>query len=45
MCGSSPLPVELFKRFQSVTGVDILKGYGMTEATCLCLATLRTVKR
>lgn len=35
MCGSSPLPVELFKRFQDVTGVEILEGYGMTEATCL----------
>jgi fatty-acyl-CoA synthase len=35
MCGSSPLPVELFKRFQQLTGVEILEGYGMTEATCL----------
>lgn len=35
MCGSSPLPVELFKRFQDVTGVEILEGYGMTEATCM----------
>ncbi|MBR9861822.1 MAG: acyl-CoA synthetase [Rhodobacteraceae bacterium] len=35
MCGSSPLPVELFRRFQDVTGVEILEGYGMTEATCL----------
>ncbi len=35
MCGSSPLPVELFKRFQDVTGVEIVEGYGMTEATCL----------
>ncbi|MEM7439058.1 MAG: acyl-CoA synthetase [Pseudomonadota bacterium] len=35
MCGSAPLPVELFKRFEEVAGVNILEGYGMTEATCL----------
>lgn len=34
-CGSAPLPVELFKKFQDTTGVSILEGYGMTEATCL----------
>lgn len=34
-CGSAPLPVELFKRFQEASGVNILEGYGMTEATCL----------
>ena len=34
-CGSAPLPVELFKRFEESTGVTILEGYGMTEATCL----------
>lgn len=34
-CGSAPLPVELFKRFEEATGVTILEGYGMTEATCL----------
>ena len=35
ICGSAPLPVELFNRFQDATGVKILEGYGMTEATCL----------
>jgi acyl-CoA synthetase (AMP-forming)/AMP-acid ligase II len=35
LCGSAPLPVELFKRFERATGVKILEGYGMTEATCL----------
>ncbi len=34
-CGSAPLPVELFNKFQETTGVSILEGYGMTEATCL----------
>ncbi len=33
--GSSPLPVELFKRFEKTTGVKILEAYGLTEATCL----------
>ncbi len=35
LCGSAPLPVELFRRFEEATGVRILEGYGMTEATCL----------
>jgi acyl-CoA synthetase (AMP-forming)/AMP-acid ligase II len=35
LCGSAPLPQELFKRFEAATGVKILEGYGMTEATCL----------
>jgi fatty-acyl-CoA synthase len=34
-CGSAPLPVELFNKFQETTGVSIVEGYGMTEATCL----------
>ena len=33
--GSSPLPVELYKRFEAATGVTICEGYGLTEATCL----------
>ena len=33
--GSAPLPVELFKRFEKATGVNIVEGYGLTEATCL----------
>jgi len=33
--GSSPLPVELFKRFEKKCGVTIVEGYGLTEATCL----------
>ena len=34
LCGSAPLPVELFKKFESSTGIKITEGYGMTEATC-----------
>ena len=33
--GSAAMPVELFHRFEAATGVTILEGYGMTEATCL----------
>lgn len=35
LCGSAPLPVELFNRFEKATGVKVLEGYGLTEATCL----------
>ena len=33
--GSAPLPLELFRRFKDATGVEIMEGYGLTEATCL----------
>ena len=33
--GSAAMPVELFHRFEEATGVRVLEGYGMTEATCL----------
>ena len=33
--GSAPLPIELFKRFEQATGVQIVEGYGLTECTCL----------
>ncbi len=33
--GSSPLPVELFNRFEKATGVEVVEGYGLTECTCL----------
>ena len=33
--GSAPLPLELFKRFEEATGVTLVEGYGLTEATCL----------
>src|SRR6056297_1544363 len=33
--GSAPLPVELFHRFEKSTGVTLIEGYGLTEATCL----------
>ena len=33
--GSAPLPLELFNRFEKASGVTIVEGYGLTEATCL----------
>ncbi|AXI47522.1 acyl-CoA synthetase [Sulfitobacter sp. SK012] len=33
--GSAPLPLELFRRFEEATGVTLIEGYGLTEATCL----------
>ncbi|TLP44983.1 acyl-CoA synthetase [Cohaesibacter sp. CAU 1516] len=33
--GSAPLPLELYRRFEAATGVGIIEGYGLTEATCL----------
>jgi fatty-acyl-CoA synthase len=35
ICGSSAMPVELFRRFEAAAGVTVIEGYGMTEATCL----------
>jgi len=34
-CGSAPLPIELYRRFEKAAGVTICEGYGLTEATCL----------
>jgi acyl-CoA synthetase (AMP-forming)/AMP-acid ligase II len=33
--GSAPLPVELYRRFEKACGVNVIEGYGLTEATCL----------
>ena len=33
--GSSPLPLDLFNRFEKATSVQIIEGYGLTECTCL----------
>lgn len=32
-CGAAPMPVELFYKFERVTGIRALEGYGLTEAT------------
>jgi len=33
--GAAPLPVEVYHRFKDETGIPILEGYGLTEATCV----------
>jgi len=33
--GSAPMPMELFTRFEAATGMSVIEGYGLTEATCL----------
>ncbi|MCA8883759.1 MAG: acyl-CoA synthetase, partial [Rhodobacteraceae bacterium] len=33
--GSAPLPLELYRKFEDSTGVQVAEGYGLTEATCL----------
>ena len=35
LCGAAPMPRELLNRFQQETGLKILEGYGLTEATCV----------
>ncbi|MCY1330580.1 Long-chain-fatty-acid--CoA ligase [compost metagenome] len=35
LCGAAPMPVELFRDFERVSGVRILEGYGLTEGTCV----------
>ncbi|MFS2126320.1 acyl-CoA synthetase [Pseudomonas sp. Pseusp97] len=35
LCGAAPMPVELFREFESRTGVRILEGYGLTEGACV----------
>ena len=35
ICGSAPLPTELFNKFEKTTGVNIMEGYGLTETTCI----------
>ena len=35
VCGAAPLSVELFKRFETHSGMKIIEGYGLTEGTCV----------
>ncbi len=38
LCGAAPMPIEVFRAFEARTGVRILEGYGLTEATCVSSA-------
>jgi fatty-acyl-CoA synthase len=33
MCGAAPLSVQVFRAFEEQTGLKLLEGYGLTEAT------------
>jgi fatty-acyl-CoA synthase len=35
LSGSAALPLEIYRKFEAATGVQIAEGYGLTEATCL----------
>lgn len=35
VCGAAPMPMELFHRFQTETGIKIIEGYGLTEGGCV----------
>ncbi len=39
--GAAPIPVETFKKFQQKTNIQLLEGYGLTEATCASSLTPR----
>jgi fatty-acyl-CoA synthase len=34
-CGAAPMPTEVFRDWEERTGIPILEGYGLTEATCV----------
>ncbi len=34
-CGAAPMPVEVFRAFERTTRLQILEGYGLTEACCV----------
>ncbi|MBE7635510.1 acyl-CoA synthetase [Sneathiella sp. P13V-1] len=37
ICGAAPMPQEVIRKFESVTGISILEGYGLTEGTSVSL--------
>ncbi|WP_233809267.1 acyl-CoA synthetase [Paraburkholderia sp. HP33-1] len=34
-CGAAPMPAELARSFEKVTGIRIVEGYGLTEGACV----------
>lgn len=38
LSGSAPLPAALYEHFEQQTGIEVVEGYGMTEATALVSA-------
>lgn len=35
LCGAAPMPHDLITRFEAVTGLALMEGYGLTEGTCV----------
>ena len=35
ICGAAPMGQELIHQFETATGLSIMEGYGLTEATCV----------
>ena len=45
ICGSAPLPKNLFKRFEASTGFRLLERYGMTEAQMITSNSMDSIGR
>ena len=45
LVGASPLPTAVRDGFQAHTGVGLIEGYGLTEATCASARTFPNVRR
>ena len=35
VCGAAPLPIEVFKEFETTFNCKVVEGYGLTEGTCV----------
>lgn len=35
ICGAAPMPVQVFKDFEDMSGIKLLEGYGLTEGSCV----------
>ncbi|MFE4459564.1 acyl-CoA synthetase [Nocardia tengchongensis] len=45
MVGASPLPTAVRENFQAHTGITLIEGYGLTEATCASARTFPSAPR
>ncbi|GGO82134.1 acyl-CoA synthetase [Marinobacterium nitratireducens] len=45
LCGGAPLPTEVHRNFEALTGAPLLEGYGLTESTCGATANLPLAER
>jgi len=37
VCGAAPMPQEVIRKFESVTGISIMEGFGLTEGTSVSI--------